>query len=75
MKTETQLAATNRMALHRASMKSQGLRQVQAWIIDTRSDSFQQEARKQSLLTTANQAHEEETLNWLEQIADTNGWK
>lgn len=62
-----------RVQRHRAHLKAQGMRPVQLWVPDTRSIQFAAECRRQSALLAAD-PHERETLNWIEQVADTDGW-
>ena len=62
-----------RVQRHRANLKSQGMRPVQLWVPDTRSAQFAAECRRQSALAAAD-PHECETLDWIEQVADTDGW-
>lgn len=38
-----------RVARHRASLRAQGLRPIQLWVPDVRSDQFRQAAHAQSL--------------------------
>ena len=44
------------------------------WVPDTRRRGFATECRRQSK-ALANDPHEAEVLEWLEQAADTDGWK
>lgn len=62
-----------RVQRHRAQLKAQGMRPVQLWVPDTRSADFAAECRRQSALLAAD-PHERETLDWIEQAADTDGW-
>ncbi len=55
-------------------MRAQGLRSVQIWIPDTRSPNFQKEARRQSLML-AGDKNEDDALDWIEAIGDTEDWK
>jgi hypothetical protein len=50
------------------------LRPVQIWVPDTRSVGFAEECRRQSLMLR-DDPHEAETLAWLADAADTDGWK
>jgi hypothetical protein len=50
------------------------LRPVQIWVPDTRSVGFAEECRRQSLMLR-DDPHETETLAWLADAADTEGWK
>ena len=66
-------ASVSRVQRHRANLKAQGMRPVQLWVPDTRSAQFAAECRRQSALLAAD-PHERETLDWIEQVADTDGW-
>lgn len=66
-------SSSSRVQRHRAHLKAQGMRPVQLWVPDTRSTQFAAECRRQSALLAAD-PHEHETLDWIEQVADTDGW-
>lgn len=68
-----QTSVAERVQKHRAGLRAAGLRPVQIWVPDTRSDDFAQECRRQSLLVR-HDPNEADTLNWLEAAADTEGW-
>ena len=42
-------------------------------LVDTQSQDFADECRRQSRLVEQDQ-HEQEMLDWLQQVADTDGW-
>lgn len=63
-----------RVRRHREQLRRAGLRPVQIWLPDTRRPGFAAECRRQSLLV-ANGPEESETLAWLDQVRDTNGWE
>ena len=63
-----------RVRQHREGMRRAGLRPVQIWVPDTRKAGFAEECRRQSLLL-AHDPLEKDTLDWLEQIGDRDGWK
>ncbi len=63
-----------RVRQHREGMRRAGLRPVQIWVPDTRKPGFAEECRRQSLLL-AHDPLEKETLDWLEQVGDRDGWK
>ena len=50
------------------------MRPVQVWVPDTRREEFALECGRQSRLLLGD-AQEAETLNWLESVADADGWK
>jgi len=66
-------SSASRVQRHRANLRAQGMRPVQLWVPDTRSVQFAAECRLQSALLTVD-PHERETLDWIEQVADTEGW-
>jgi hypothetical protein len=55
-------------------MRRAGFRPVQIWVPDTRAPGFAEECRRQSLLLKQD-PHEKEVLDWLEAVADREGWK
>jgi len=70
MRTNT----SERVQKHRMALRAAGLRPVQIWVPDTRLAGFAEECRRQSLALRGD-AHEGETLDWLEAVADTEGWE
>jgi hypothetical protein len=67
-------SASERVQKHRTALRAAGLRPVQIWVPDTRRAGFTEECRRQSLALRGD-AHERETLDWLEAAADTDGWE
>jgi hypothetical protein len=67
------LSSSDRVKKHRAQLKARGMRPVQVWVPDTRSARFAAECRRQSMLL-AGDPQELETLDWMERIADQDGW-
>ena len=65
---------SERVQKHRMALRAAGLRPVQIWVPDTRRAGFAEECRRQSLVLR-DDAHERETLDWLEATADREGWK
>lgn len=63
-----------RVRRHREKLRAAGLRPVQIWVPDTRRRGFAEECRLQSRLLRDDR-HEARTLNWLEAVADTDGWE
>jgi hypothetical protein len=59
---------------HRAALREAGLRPLQIWVPDTRRAGFAEECRRQSRLLQGD-AHERETLDWLEAVADRADWQ
>ena len=65
---------SQRVQKHRIALRAAGLRPVQIWVPDTRRAGFAEECQRQSL-ALKNDTHEVEALRWLEDVADTDGWK
>jgi hypothetical protein len=63
-----------RMQRHREALQEKGLRSVRILLIDKRRAGFADECRRQSLLLK-NDAFEKETTEWLESVADYDGWQ
>jgi len=66
-------AVTDRVRKHRDQLRADGLRPVQFWLPDTRSESFRQKCERESL-ALVNDPLEAETLAWIAEVADTEGW-
>jgi len=63
-----------RVQKHRAALRESGLRPVQIWVLDSRSAGFADECQRQSQLLQCD-AHEQVTDDWLEAVADREGWQ
>jgi hypothetical protein len=63
-----------RIQKHRVALQETGLRPVRILLIDKRRAGFAEECRRQSLLLK-NDTHEKETTEWLESVADCDGWQ
>ncbi|MDP5008983.1 MAG: antitoxin MazE family protein [Glaciimonas sp.] len=63
-----------RVQKHRAELRAAGLRPVQIWVPDTRRSGFAAECHRQSLMLK-NDPQESDTLDWLEAVADVEGWE
>jgi hypothetical protein len=66
-------AVTERVRKHREQLRAEGLKPVQIWVPDTRSESFRRKCEQESLSLTADPL-EAETLAWIAEVADTDGW-
>jgi hypothetical protein len=66
-------AITQRVRKHREQLRAAGLRPVQLWLPDTSSEAFRKKCAQESL-SLANDPHEAETLAWIAEVADTDGW-
>jgi Protein of unknown function (DUF3018) len=62
-----------RVRKHREALRAAGLRPVQIWVPDTRRRGFAAECRRQSL-SLRNDPTEREVLDWLDKVADRDGW-
>jgi hypothetical protein len=63
-----------RVQKHHVALRESDLRPVQIWVPDTRRPGFAEECSRQSL-PLQDDAHEQETTNWLEATADREGWQ
>jgi hypothetical protein len=63
-----------RVKKHRDALRAAGLRPVQIWVPDTRRRDFAEECRRQSR-ALRDDRHETDILEWIEEAADTEGWK
>ena len=63
-----------RVQRHRDKLRAAGLKPVQMWVWDTSRPGFAEECRRQSLMLR-DDPHEKEIMDWLEAVADTDGWK
>lgn len=63
-----------RVKKHRVALRAAGLRPVQIWVQDSRHTGFAAECMRQSRLV-ARGAAEAASQQWLEQVADTDGWR
>ncbi len=69
----TKSSVTIRVRKHREQLRAAGLRPVQLWLPDTSSESFRRKCERESL-SLANDPLETETLAWIAEVADTDGW-
>ena len=67
------LSSREKMQRYRDRLKAAGLRPVQIWVPDTRSRNFAAEVRRQSLLVSAG-PDEQEVMDFIDAVADTDGW-
>ena len=63
-----------RVQKHRQALRAAGLRPIQIWVPDTRRRGFAAECRRQSI-SLHDDPHERETLEWIDQVADTDDWQ
>ena len=67
-------ATSERVQQHRQRLRRAGLRPIQLWVPDTRSPGFAEECRRQSAVL-ADDPQERDTLEWLQSLADDDGWR
>lgn len=67
-------SVAKRVQKHRDALRAAGFRPIQLWVPDTRRKGFAAECRRQSLLLSKDK-HESEILDWLDAVADRDGWK
>jgi len=56
MSTASSSRSRDKVRRHRESLRAQGLRPVQFWVPDVRTEAFRAEARRQSLAIAASDA-------------------
>ena len=66
-------AVTLRVRKHREELRAAGLKPVQLWLPDTRSEGFRAKCELESLLLRGD-PHEAEVLDWIAEVADVDGW-
>jgi len=67
------ITRAERVRKRREALRAAGLRPVQIWVPDTRRRGFAAECRRQSL-SLRNDPAEREVLDWLDKVADRDGW-
>ena len=68
------LSGAERARRYREKMRAAGLKPVQVWVWDTSRPGFAEECRRQSALLR-NDPQEKDILQWIEGVADKEGWK
>jgi hypothetical protein len=71
--TNMRSVVTDRVRKHREALRAAGLRSVQIWLPDTRSESFRRKCERECLSLAAD-PHEAKILAWIAEVADTDGW-
>lgn len=66
---KTTQATNEKVRRHRARLREQGLRPLQVWVPDTRTQGFAEEARRQSLAVAAS-AHAEADQRFVDAISE-----
>ena len=64
----------DRVRAHRETLRAAGLKPLQIWVPDTSRPGFAEECARQSSLLRDDPG-ESEVLEWLESVADRDGWK
>lgn len=64
----------DRVRAHREALRAAGLKPLQIWVPDTSRPGFAEECARQSALLR-DDPEEVELLDWLEAVADTEGWQ
>ncbi len=67
------MSVAKRVQKHREALRSLGLRPLQIWVPDTRRKGFAAECRRQSR-SIANDPHEQEVMDWIETVSESDGW-
>ncbi|QJQ94072.1 MULTISPECIES: antitoxin MazE family protein [Halomonadaceae] len=67
-------AVNERVKQRRDALRAQGLRPLQVWVPDTRSPDFARQCREQSR-AVHDDSLENDTLEWIEEVADHEGWQ
>ena len=62
-------SVSDRVGKHRAALRAAGLRPIQIWVPDVRSQSFASEAHRQSL-AVAKSRHTREDQEFIDAISD-----
>jgi hypothetical protein len=65
---------SHRVKQHRDALRRAGLRPVQIWVPDIRRAGFAEECRRQALKLAGNPL-ERETMDWIDALRDTEGWR
>ncbi len=63
-------SSRDKVRAHRAKLRAQGLRPVQIWLPDTRSEAFKAEARRQSKLVAEADARDPGLRDFMDAMAD-----
>ena len=72
--TATVPTTNDRVQRHRQRLRQSGLRPIQLWVPDVRQPGFADECRRQSALLHGDPA-ERDTNEWLQAVADDDGWR
>jgi hypothetical protein len=64
------MSVRDRVSEHRKRLRAQGLRPVQIWVPDVRSEAFADEAHRQARVVAANAVHSDDQ-DFVESISTT----
>ena len=68
-------STSERVQKHRSSLRASGMRPIQIWVPDTRSQGFIEECRKQSLLALKAESQHYDLSDFMDNaLSDTDGW-
>ena len=68
MATQKKINIRDKVRRHRERMRANGLRPVQVWVPDTRTERFRKEAHRQSL-AVARSAHERADQEFIDAVS------
>ncbi len=69
MATASKASSQEKVRAYRTRLRAQGLRPIQFWVPDVRSDSFRAEAQRQSRAVAAS-PREQEDQSFIDAVAD-----
>ena len=67
-------SSRSRVSAFRARLRKAGLRPVQIWVPDSRRAGFAEECHRQSQALQGD-PQETDIVEWLDQVADRDGWE
>jgi hypothetical protein len=67
------MSVAKRVQKYRDALRAMGLRPLQIWVPDTRRKGFAEECSRQSR-SIANDPHEQEVMDWIETVSESDGW-
>ena len=66
---------SERVQKHRSNLRASGMRPIQIWVPDTRTQGFANECRRQSLLALASEANDKDLAIFMDDaLSDIDGW-
>ncbi len=67
-------SAKERVRRYRERRKAMGMKELRMWVPDTKLPRVKGEAKRQSILVSQI-GEEEEVMDWIEGVMDTEGWE